>query len=586
MSQEKKTGYPSIDKTHLKGFSKMELNPKIVPLSIYATFVAINSNRMSETAVIDRGYSYSKLAVKNDSIYLMRALRLYGMRRGDKIAIITPNIYEGIVMTIASNALGIAVVYLNPLDDIGSILTAVGKHKPNALFVTDRDEKFMKIINVCTKAPVRLIINYNLSNTKEPIYQFSSSDDSERGFFGKKRENKDILLSQVDFVSYEAFLFTGIHDDSRVYLPIIKNMLCEDELLYLQTSGSSSGKPKGLPFTNENIFASLVYASNSTGTKTNDGRVNRVLCILPYRLPYGWMTMFVNLMGGNTVVLAPGASPEDIGNYYFYKPSYVYGTPVILRAFMDNTPKDADLSFLEAFFVAGFSITEAQYKECREFLDRHNASHAEIRNNYGIGEGLCIGTASDGMPHFDNTVGKFYVGPEWVIVDDDMHEVKYGEIGEALVSSKSLCKGYFGEPELTAKAFIKYRGKTFYRTGDYMSLSEDGIVTFYGRKKRFYQPLGATDKVNCETIEDAIMDSGFAKMCAVVVVPDEEKVQTSKAFVVLKDEYRDYYPAVDDIRLSIKKELADFQLPRDIEILDEIPLMKSGKINYTKLETM
>ena len=580
MSRKFKTGYPSIDKTHLQGFSKKLLKPTILPISIFGAFMMLNSKRLNEPAIQDAERTYKKDDVREDVLILTKAFRVYSISRGQRLAIITPNFYEGIVMTIAANAAGIQVVYFNPLETDEELISDINQYQPNALFVYDRDTTFVEFVQNKTTAPITTIINYESDeNDKQAYYQGKS-------WRRANTNTRPINTIDVDFVSYNMFWLSGQSDNRTILPTIIRNLFSKKVTLFLQTSGSSSGKPKGLPFTNEAIFASMVYASNSSGTKTNDDRVNKVLCILPYRLPYGWALMFMNIMGGNCVVLAPGASPTDIGNYYKYQPSYIYGTPVILKAFIDNTPKDADLSFLRAFFAAGFSTSEGLYEEAMDFFAAHGAHNAELRNNYGIGEGLCVGTVSDGMPHFKDTVGKFWLGPEWYLVDDDLNEVKYGETGEALVYSKTLCKGYVGQPELTRDTFIKYRGKTFYRSGDYMSLDENGIVTFYGRRKRFYQPLGATDKVNCETLEKVISDCPIVKTCAVTVVPDSEKVTTSKAFVVLNDDYFDVPGVEQKIRDDISNSLLDYQMPGYIVFVNEIPLMKSGKIDYSKLGKM
>ena len=575
MSQNLKTGYPSKDRTHLQGFSKKLLKPTILPISILGAFMLINSKRMDEPSIQTGERIYSKQEVHDDVITLIKAFKTYSISRGKRLAIVTPNIYEGVIMTIAANAMGIQVVYFNPLETDDELINDITTYAPDILFVYDRDENFVNMVHESTFFPIELVINYEFGR-KDISYSQSRSSSG-------PINTSDL---PIDFVSYDTFLLTGEHSDEHVLPAILRNLFSKKVSLFLQTSGSSSGKPKGLPFTNEAIFASMIYASNSSGTKTNDARVNKVMCILPYRLPYGWALMFMNLMGGHCVVLAPGATPTDIGNYYKYKPSYIYGTPVILRAFIDNTPPDADLSFLRAFFAAGFSTSEGLYKETMDFFAKHGAVNAELRNNYGIGEGLCIGTVSDGLPHFENTVGKFWLGPEWYLVDDGLNEVKYGETGEALVYSKTLCKGYVDEPELTEKTFIKFHGKTFYRSGDYMSLDENGIVTFYGRRKRFYQPLGATDKVNCETLEKVILDCPIVKACAVIVVPDEKMVTTSKAFVVLEDSFFDKAGVELDIRNYISKSLLDYQMPGYITFVNEIPLMKSGKIDYSKLEKM
>ncbi|MBQ2660245.1 acyl--CoA ligase [Candidatus Saccharibacteria bacterium] len=561
-----KTGYPSQDKTHLEGIDKKKLNPKILPMSILGTFLLVNSKNMDEPAVEISGKVFSKQQLRDDTFSMMKSLKLFNLEKGSTFVIATPNLYQGIVLTMAANASGFRVAYSNSQFPAKDLAADINTHRAKVLLVYDRDADFAKEIFSET---------YSLLKIINVAPEITNPEYNRRYFFGPLQS----------FFDYDEFMFDTQEFHCLVRPTFLANLFSKKESLYLQTSGSTSGKPKILPFSNQEIYASLIYASNSTGTKTRDRGVKKVLCILPYRFPYGWMTIFVNLMGGNCVSIAEGASPEQIGEYYKLKPSFIYGTPAIFRAFMDNTPEDADLSFLKAFFCSGFSISEEWYQEGMQYLKAHN-SNAEIRNNYGIGEGMCIGTASDGVEHRPNTSGKFYVGPEWVLVDDELNEVKYGEVGEALVWSKSLCHGYLGDEEKTRESFIPFRGKTFYRTGDYLSLAEDGYVTFLGRKKRFYQPLGATDKVNCETIEKALEAlPELVESCAVIIKFDEKtQSETSRAFVVPKDTLQDEESLRTEIFLKL--DLLPYQMPGSIVFLKEIPLMKSGKINYTMLERM
>ena len=544
-----KTGYPSIDRCHLQGVPEEKLHPKIYPMSILATFLKVNEEHLDETAIEVNGEKYSKGTVKQDSIRVAQLLLSIGLVAGDTVAIVATNCYEGIITTIGANAIGIKVAMLEPQNET-LLEEELEDHQPK--FVLTKGKSASWITNHITPHPcVKRCLDVD---SLESLHRFSYA----------------LASSELPLNIVES--------------EIKKHSLTDDEpMLFLKTSGSTSGRPKTLPFSNKAIFASLIYASNSTGTKTRDASVSRVLCNAPYQHGYGWMTMFVNLMGGNQVVLVGGAK-EDVANYYKLRPSYIYGTPLALKQFMELTPDDANLSCLSAFFCAGASMSEEEYQEGATWLKKHNSS-CEIRNNYGISEALCIGTASDGIPHLPGTSGKFYVGPEWLLVDEDLKEVKYGEVGEALVSAESLCQGYFNEPEATKEAFIQRDGKTFFRSGDYMSLTEDGYVHFIGRKRRFFFAEGVTDKVNCETIEQALSDLVSVKAAAVIIVKDEKGIEGAKAFVSLEN-HRNRQNAEAEIRAALKKTLQSYQLPREIEILDEIPLMSSGKINYQLLETM
>lgn len=521
---------------------------------------------MDKVALEDGGVFYTKRRIDDDAILLAKALVTLGHAEEETLTICMKNLFEGVVLTFAANAIGLKVAYGNYQGSLELLVEEMNEHESTALAVFDRDAEFAE--GMFKRVPtLRSIINI------EPP--------------GKTGETVGMISLGRTFVSYDGIRRQAKnHFQGSIRARLARNTFSKKERIFLQTSGSTAVRPKCLPFTNENIFAMLMYAKNSTGTKTHDKTVAKVLCILSYRHPYGWMTMFVNLLGGNRVVLAKGYSAEEIGKWYRDKPSYIYGTPQFLRQFMAETPEKADLSFLRAFFCAGMETPEELFEEAGEYFLKHN-SGAEVRNNYGIGETLCVGTASDGVPHRAGTSGKFYVGPEWVIVDEDLNEVPYGTVGELLVRSKSMISRYFNNPEETKNSFIKFRGKTFFRTGDFVSLAEDGYVTFHGRKKRFYQPKDSNDKVNCETIEKALLGAKEIVLeTAVEIYQLPDKSNSSCAFIVLESGVEKSDETREKLFDFLRTKIRPFEMPTKIEFLDELPLMASGKVNHKFLESL
>lgn len=549
-----KTGYPSIDKTHLQGIPEEKLHPQILPVSMFATFMQINQEHLEEPAIEVDGKVYTKRMLRDDIIKFAGWLLEKGLKPGDKIMIVTPNSYEGIVANFGANAIGIKVVITKPIvkGEIRSFHEELEAHRPEMiLFYDDSISRAGRTVIYAKYAKVWLVV--------KPIHPAA------RQYLWFRKEIDSVSMPLADILK-------AIEENS-----LSKG---DEPMLYLKTSGSSS-KPKTLPFSNSAIFAAMIYAANSTGTDTRDQDVKKALCQASYYHGYGWMPLFVNIMGGNPVVLA-GASPKDIANYHKLKPSYIYGSPLTLRQFMDLTPQDADISTLIAFFCAGAALHERDYEEGIRYF-RERGCQAEIRNNYGISEALCVGTFNDHIPHVPDTAGKFYIGPEWLLIDEDGNEVKYGEVGEALVSAASLCQGYFGDEELTRKHFIKRDGKTFFKTGDFLRLYEDGYVSFIGRERRFFIAEGVFEKVNCETVEEAISKLDYVYQNAVVVAPGEVG---AKAFVVLDPEFSAKDFSEDDFRKDLSKLLADYQMPKEIVFVDRVPIMESGKVNYKLLETM
>ena len=558
-----KTGYPSIDRTHLKGIPEEILHPEIFPLSMLATFTKVNEGHLTEPALEEGGRIYTKLDIMNGALASARALLMSGLNASDKIALLLPNCREGVLLMLGANAVGIRIAVLNPDALAEQMLSDLELHEPNMIFCTQK--VYAHRYDTLKKVSGKLVV----VDYREDSFVDADGDYMGLRAFMSPREPKKAFTPEMVQKEIEA------------------HACCDDDevMLYLQTTGSSTGRPKTLCFTNKSIFAALIYASNSTGTATRDVTVEKVLCIVHYRFAYGWMTMFVNIMGGNCVALAPGMEASDIAEYYKFNASYIYGTPQIFQEYMRTLPRNADISKLVAFFCAGFSMNESLYQEGMKFLE-DRGSDAEIRNNYGIGETLCIGTASDGVPHRPGTCGKFYVGPTFLIVDEAGNEVKYGQTGELIVAAASLTKGYYKQPEDTAKAFFERDGQTFFRTGDYVVLYENGYVSFKGRKKRFFFPIGATDKVNLETVEQKINSSPLVKRSAVVAVPAKPSGKMAKAFVVLEDGVLPSRRTEDLLHDFLSSILLSFWIPQVFEFVDDLPTLGSGKVDYSKLEGM
>ena len=529
-----KTGFPSIDKTHLEGISPEELDPEIHSWSMYKTFLYMNKGFMNETAVYDSTGEHSKTElVDNIKRYASAMIAAKVIPGRSKIFVAMANSFEMVSVVMAANSIGVKVFFLNYLDSDSELLEKFKSGGATLLFKAGE------------------------------VYRFGSTTNAE---------------------STEAFLANG---DGVTYLQrAIKAMdrfsdYDDEPTIFLQTSGSTS-VPKILPFKNSAIYATMLFALHSTRIENHDPVNRKLMTILSARLPFGFMTGFIPILWGQEVVFASGARPEDIAQYYKYNAFLIFGTPVLLQAMMKLTPKDADLSSLKRFYSSGLSTPEDLYPAAAEFFRAHNCT-AKICNNYGFGEGLGIGTASDTVEHLPGTSGKFYIGPNWCIVDDNMCEVKYGESGELIVNSPTLCEGYFNNPEATAEAFIVFRDKTYFKTGDYVSVDEAGYVRYLGRKKRFFQPTGADDKVSCEMIEKCIYELDFIEQAAVIPVT-VEGATVGRAFISLKDNSILNKCEVESIvKQHFCKCLKKYQIPANVVVLDKLPIMASGKIDYRLL---
>lgn len=550
----KLTGYPSIDRIHLKGIPESKLHPTIASASLFGAFEAINATSMDDgkTLIERRDQSLTKRQFEAKIFTTSAGLLGLGFSAKDTLVIYTPNLIESMVVTFAANAIGLKIAYANFDKPLSHAIETLNDHNAKLLVTADLSEAGLRTVFKQVSS-LKLVLDVTSTD-------LADSQSCRLTCAALKRAATTISSNQVRSV-------------------IMEQMSSEAEAFFLQTSGSTANAPKILPFTNRNVIAALTYMTNGTNQTTNDQILKKGLCILPFNHPYGWAMIVANLIGGNHIELVTDDSLNHIGEWHQKRANFIYGTPQILRELIAKTPPDADLSPLKAFFSAGLKTEEELFEQAERFFRAHGST-AEVRNNYGMGETLCIGTTSDGVLHRPNTCGKPYPGLELYIVDEDLREVKYDEPGELLVWSQSMVTHYFGNPTETAQSFIPFRGKQFFRTGDIGSLSRDNYLTLLGRKKRFYQPRGANDKVNCETIETALGQIDSIAESAVTIYKLADGSESSAAFVVLQPNIKSADEARAAIFTSLSQRLRKFELPTKLVFMDSLPYLASGKINY------
>ena len=523
---------------------------------------------MDETAIYIRGKKYSKKQLLNDSLKFAEHLaNLIADRReaqhnyrkeffSPKIAIATPSCYEGIIATLGANAIGVGVIMISYSCDDSQLIEELRLHEPIELIAYSKNAEWANKIQSNAQSYFflqKIWIANTLDDISEEIFGFS------KNILEGKTKNRRLTLRSV---------FNFSHD---------KN----EPAIFLKSSGYITGESKSLPFSNQAICAALKYTLNSTGIKPHNQEIKRVLCTAPYYLASGWAPMFLNIIAGNETVIT-STDNQEIADYYKYQPSYIYATPIILEKFIMKTPITENLNYLKAFYCGGAALSEKKYKRGINFLREHK-SNAEIRNNYGLSEALCIGTITENISRLPKTVGKLCLGPKWLIVDEDLNEVKYNEPGELLISSKTLCLGYFDNEKATRESFVDVYGDVYFRTGDIVSLHESGYVSFLDRKQRFFSPKNSQKKVSCNEIEQGLENCECVKEAAVIAVKNGSG-KRAKAFVVLRhDDGKTDYKKI--IRKELKNILLDYQMPSEISIIDELPIAESGKINYSLLET-
>lgn len=566
------TGYPSIDNIHNKDYSFFDRNPIIPDMSIYNTINMLSTFYRKEEAIdcLDLNVNYDEMI--NDTVLLSKTFKELGIKKGDIISVSMPNFYQGVIVYLAANRIGAVTTFINSMSSIEEVLGYLNEFESSLFINFDKDSVYNKKIKDNSKVKNIITLNKDEINTKN----YGNITSSANGY------RDDLSFSDIGSIAkyYKRPIYTlyGGKEDS----------------LILFTSGST-GNPKSVVLTNQNILASGIYMKNTGRIKAKVGE--RCLVCVPFSYPYGFATSTImSLICGRVAVLAPTLSKDNIRYYLSKNPNYVFGSPALLELIKRNVKNSDDLSSIHTFVSGGDFLTVSQNKAGVEFFRKHGAETI-ICNGSGNAETVGTNTMAVGSINKPETVGRVLVGTKAIVVNPDtLEEVKYGEEGMLCISGKHVFKGYYKNEDMSRETKFVYKGIEYYKTGNMGILDTDGYFTLTGRSSRYYI-RSDLNKVYLEHIQNVISLIDVVDSCCVVPKEDKDLLFTNKAYVVLKDgvlpslEVSDYimnmcYKPLYNSVTGEMVQLKPFEVPESITFLDVLPRTKADKVDYTFLENM
>lgn len=572
---KKETGYPSIDKTHLKGTKFFERHP-IIPSMTFSQVLDLMFLMQGNHEIVDcLDLKVNVKEFQKDSLIIAKALLELGIKPKDIITISLPNYYQAIPVFKAANMLGAIVTYLNPLSSIEETKQYLNLYESSIFITYDAMNKYNAEITKETK--VKHIIT--LKESKVNSRDFNQKQEYTTGY------NENLDFHELENVAkYQKGKINGLYGGKQ-------------DALILYTSGST-GKSKGLLFTNENLIASCIYLKNSTHVPKVTQDDCRWMNVVPFMYPYGFgASVLQTFLSGREVILTPNLGPQNIAYYYSKNPHLVFGSPAHLELTKKYLPKEQKLSGLKIYLSGGDYLSVSQSHAGINFFKEHGAN-ATISNSSGTGETLGCSTNAMNVPYRPETVGQLVVGPKYVIINPDtMKEVKYGETGILCTSGKHVFKGYYNEPEKTKEVMFKYNNEEYYKTGNVGYLDKDRYFTLIGRASRFFI-INTLNKVYCELVQLVVSNIDIVDCCAIVPKPNEESLYVSKAYVVLKEgimptkETEQYiinkcYETYHDITTQENITLKEYEIPTSVTFLETLPRTEAAeKVDYEYLKKL
>ncbi|PYV45815.1 MAG: long-chain fatty acid--CoA ligase [Acidobacteria bacterium] len=353
-----------------------------------------------------------------------------------------------------------------------------------------------------------------------------------------------------------------VDKESRELAPI--PLQSEDVAVMIYTSGTT-GEPKGCLLTHGNFLSNAQEIASWLSFSEKD----RLLCVMPLFHVNGIVvTMLTPLYLGGSMVLTEKFSTHRFWEIIDRYQVTSFGSVATMLSMLNQTHYPE--GYLERLDKSGlrFALAGSAPVPPELMLQFEKKFHCLVVEGYGLSEATCRVTFNP--PNHRRQPGSIGlpIGNTLRIVDENDVDVPVGQIGEILVQGANVMKGYFKNPQATAKAL--HNG--WLHTGDLGYVDGDGFYYLVDRKSDMI--IRGGENIYPREVDNLLYL--YPKICeaATVGVPDELYGEEVKAFVVLKE---GEIASEEEILTFCRERLADYKCPKSIEFLKEIPKGPTGK---------
>lgn len=358
--------------------------------------------------------------------------------------------------------------------------------------------------------------------------------------------------------------------------------LGEDLAAILYTSGST-GRPKGVMLSHRNLLAGSRIVSSYLGIQHEE----RILSVLPFSFDYGLNQLITAVEKAATIVLLTFRFGDEIvRTVAAERCTALAGVPTIWAVLTKATPalRATSLPTLRYITNSGGAVPTDTVKQLRELLP-----HTRIFLMYGLTEAFrstyLPPTELDRRP---TSIGKAIPECEVFLVDPEtLRRCQPGEQGILVHRGPTVSLGYWNRPEETARALRKnptigeHEGADLVCwSGDLVRSDAEGFLYFVGRTDAMIKSAGY--RISPTEVEEVLMATGQLQQAAVIGLPDPVLGERVHALVVAAPGNG---VECDELLRHCARELPTHMVPREIEILPELPRSPNGKVDYPALKT-
>jgi long-chain acyl-CoA synthetase len=482
--------------------------------------------------------------------YLQQTL---GLVRGERVAIMLPNVLQYPVAMCGAFRAGLVVVNINPLyterelehqlSDSGAkcivILENFAQKLEKVIDNTNVERAVTTGVGDMLSFPRGLLTNFVLRHVKKAVPKYSLPGSVTFREALKAGEHQGLKHVEIGFA----------------------------DIAFLQYTGGTTGVSKGAMLSHRNMVRNVQQTVAWQGNIYDDLERIVAICALPlyhiFCLQGNCLTMMSQ--GGENILITNPRNEKEFVAELRKRPFHLFTGVNTLFASLLNTPgfEDIDFSELRACIGGGMAVQPAIAAEWEK------ATGHTIFQGYGLTETSPVAIVNPLDSEFNGSIGLPVPSTDVMICDDDGNALPVNEIGEICVKGPQVMEGYWHRPQETADVMLP---GGWLKTGDVGRMDENGYVFIEDRKKDMILVSGFNVYPN--EIENVVVELDGVLEVAAVGVPDDKSGEAVKLFVVRTDPNVTEQDVIDYCR----KNLTNYKRPKLVEFREELPKTNVGKI--------
>ncbi|MCO6460707.1 MAG: AMP-binding protein [Saprospiraceae bacterium] len=504
---------------------------------------------------MDKKLTYNQLDRMADSFAGFLVER--GLKPGDRIALMMPNILQYPIALFGALRAGLVVVNTNPLytpremklqfQDAGASAIVIAENFASNLeqIIAETDIKHVVLCNIgeMLGGIKGALVNFVVRKVKKMIPPFHLPDA----------------------IQFKQALAIGQGRKA------IRHQSAFNDTIILQYTGGTTGIAKGAMLTNQNLLANLEQVKAIFLSQLKE-KQEVGLCPLPLYHIFAFTVnclVLTSLGCPSVLILNPRDIPSVVKDWKKYNPSIFPAVNTLFNALLNNNEfRNLNFEKLKIPIAGGMALQMAVAEKWKK------VTGVRIIEGYGLTETSPVASVNplDGNDRL-GTIGYPVPSTDMRIVDDNMAEVAIGEKGEIQIKGPQVMKGYYKKAEETHKVL----NDGWFSTGDIGQMDYDGYFKIVDRKKDMILVSGFNVFPN--EIEDVATMYEKVLEAAAVGFPDEKSGEHVKLFVVKSDDSL----TKEELMEHLKANLTNYKRPKEIEFRDELPKSNVGKILRRKL---